>query len=643
MQRAYDYIHRHEIGDAEAQRVQLEHVNRLSQAVFERQPAPQDGADLLNDESRRALIASLFPEETTTMFDAIAGGAGAGACAVLTQRCWRINHDDGLVVLSHPSRPARQIPVGEAGLSWPDWITGYSLAIIARDQDALNTLGTLESINACARPVDVIDEFWLYYCGAFALAVSDPAGIGSWIDDALNALERARIAEPALVEYRIRPTLALLRALVGGSAASFNESLYQLLQAHRRYFSQPELKQDWGGLLAFEAMALAALAFERGIKPEVASDYLPQQLITGEFPRTLSRVTYHYPRRSIATASEAQWFLDLEGFPRAGRSHQLVELEGELVAQYEAHGAQGLPHARADFVLEETSQLAYGRESTTPALDAGELLYLAETFSSLETQGNEVEDLRRRRAWLAEAIACVDAVLARIPAGQEVVPPETITSQRGRTYYQAEPGRFRRARIVGYSEGLRRALGRIDAEIECFGQQPEQQDVVAPEAGGSEDEAQTKARLSAEMLCAQVRPILEAIARDRSGEVIRMLKPLAGDYEKVFVGDAIEVARRAYATLWEAPFDMAYPTREQTILLCYLAPAGMLAEDNELSRPFPSGYRSIARSLNPHRVWVRWKYVRPGEKSGLAYDGLVWCDDHWAWFPKPYRVLKETG
>jgi hypothetical protein len=22
-----------------------------------------------------------------------------------------------------------------------------------------------------------------------------------------------------------------------------------------------------------------------------------------------------------------------------------------------------------------------------------------------------------------------------------------------------------------------------------------------------------------------------------------------------------------------------------------------------------------------------------------AYDGLVWCDDHWAFFPKPYRVL----
>ena len=43
--------------------------------------------------------------------------------------------------------------------------------------------------------------------------------------------------------------------------------------------------------------------------------------------------------------------------------------------------------------------------------------------------------------------------------------------------------------------------------------------------------------------------------------------------------------------------------------------------------------------LDPHRVWARWKFVRPGEPSGMAYDGLVWVDDHWAWFPKPYRVL----
>jgi hypothetical protein len=67
----------------------------------------------------------------------------------------------------------------------------------------------------------------------------------------------------------------------------------------------------------------------------------------------------------------------------------------------------------------------------------------------------------------------------------------------------------------------------------------------------------------------------------------------------------------------------------------------MLVEPNELSREFFSSYRRIARWLNPHRVWVAWEYLAPGESSGLACDGLVWCDDHWAWLPKPYPVLES--
>jgi hypothetical protein len=65
----------------------------------------------------------------------------------------------------------------------------------------------------------------------------------------------------------------------------------------------------------------------------------------------------------------------------------------------------------------------------------------------------------------------------------------------------------------------------------------------------------------------------------------------------------------------------------------------MLREDNELSRQFPQGYRAIAHWLNPNRVWIAWKYIKTGQSSGQAFNGLVWVDDHWAWFPKPFRAL----
>lgn len=28
---------------------------------------------------------------------------------------------------------------------------------------------------------------------------------------------------------------------------------------------------------------------------------------------------------------------------------------------------------------------------------------------------------------------------------------------------------------------------------------------------------------------------------------------------------------------------------------------------------------------------------------GMAYDGLIYVNGHWAWFPKPWRVLGGDG
>jgi hypothetical protein len=164
---------------------------------------------------------------------------------------------------------------------------------------------------------------------------------------------------------------------------------------------------------------------------------------------------------------------------------------------------------------------------------------------------------------------------------------------------------------------------------------------------GQPDTANHEARARAyefiELIRAQVQPILHAIASDRTTQAASLLRPQPEDYGKVFTGEAVECARAVYEPLWQQPLDMPFPSSEQSQLLCRVAPAGMLGEANELSRDFPEGYRAIVRWLNPHRVWVAWKYVVPGQGTGVAYDGLVWCDDHWSWFPKPYRALRKLA
>ena len=123
-----------------------------------------------------------------------------------------------------------------------------------------------------------------------------------------------------------------------------------------------------------------------------------------------------------------------------------------------------------------------------------------------------------------------------------------------------------------------------------------------------------------------------------SDELAEELRPEASDYPDVFVDEVVDRARAAYDTLWlQSP--RPEPKPGQSAILCWAVPASLLTDDNELSRRFPGGYRRVAHLLVPQRIWLAWKYVVPGQSTGMAYDGLVWRGDRFAWFPKPYRVL----
>lgn len=146
------------------------------------------------------------------------------------------------------------------------------------------------------------------------------------------------------------------------------------------------------------------------------------------------------------------------------------------------------------------------------------------------------------------------------------------------------------------------------------------------------DGARGGALLAIEVMKEQLAPLLQALAHERDGRIAASLAPQPGDFALAFTAQAAHAASRAYAA---APAARVAPIEGASELQITLAPAGMLADDNALSRQFPSGYGSIAHLLAPQRIWARWKYLRPG----VAYDGLVWLDKRWVWFPKPYRVL----
>lgn len=162
--------------------------------------------------------------------------------------------------------------------------------------------------------------------------------------------------------------------------------------------------------------------------------------------------------------------------------------------------------------------------------------------------------------------------------------------------------------------------------------------LTALETSVTEPGPRETALAAADVLRQRLEPLLLDIARDPGGALAVSLRPREDDWDRVFVPACADRAREAYAAAWpETP--RVRRASAQARVRVYLAPAGMLATDNELSRAFPGGYRAIADHLQPQRVWAAWKVIEPGASAGMAYDGLVWVDDHWAWFPKPYRVL----
>jgi len=143
------------------------------------------------------------------------------------------------------------------------------------------------------------------------------------------------------------------------------------------------------------------------------------------------------------------------------------------------------------------------------------------------------------------------------------------------------------------------------------------------------------------VIIAQATPVLEPLPHDP--EAVAELRP---DLDDTFAAFAPEWADRvfgAYDALWTHDPPDTRPAPAESQLRVVASSAGLLASENLLSRQFPSGYRGIAGRLQSSRLWLTWTYHRFGADDGTRFDGLVWLDDHWAWFPKPYRVFRALA
>jgi len=139
---------------------------------------------------------------------------------------------------------------------------------------------------------------------------------------------------------------------------------------------------------------------------------------------------------------------------------------------------------------------------------------------------------------------------------------------------------------------------------------------------------QEQAALILQLLLSQNDPI----SFRNMGEV---WKPNKQDFHDAFAEGADE-AYIGYQQLWkETP--VALPNRGQTQLLIQGSTPDLISE----ARLFPSGYRHCSHRFNSNTIWIAWKFTKPGERTGMAYNGLAWLGDRFKWFPKPWRMWTD--
>jgi hypothetical protein len=119
----------------------------------------------------------------------------------------------------------------------------------------------------------------------------------------------------------------------------------------------------------------------------------------------------------------------------------------------------------------------------------------------------------------------------------------------------------------------------------------------------------------------------------------RQLRPSSEDFKAVFKPEVVKQVEQGYRQPWEEGKIVIRGQPGQTELLLWSATTEELKNQGGEAAAFPAGYAVAAVYFKDGLRIYRFKFVRPGDELGFAWDGLIYINGHWAFFPKPWRVI----
>lgn len=118
----------------------------------------------------------------------------------------------------------------------------------------------------------------------------------------------------------------------------------------------------------------------------------------------------------------------------------------------------------------------------------------------------------------------------------------------------------------------------------------------------------------------------------------KQLRPTKEDYAAVFKADFAKKAESTYGPAWDAGQVVVAPKAGQTEVRLGSATTDELKKGQGKAGEFPGGYKQVAGQFKDGLTVYYFKFVKPGETTGMAYDGLIHVNGNWRIFPKPFRI-----
>lgn len=120
------------------------------------------------------------------------------------------------------------------------------------------------------------------------------------------------------------------------------------------------------------------------------------------------------------------------------------------------------------------------------------------------------------------------------------------------------------------------------------------------------------------------------------------LRPTKEDYRAFFKDENDATRAEAFANkMWDSGEAVIAPKEGQTELRLFSTTTKQMSAYEGDYAEFPTAFQALENDLNPDLTFYAFKFVKPGETSGMAFEGLTHVNGKWRIFPKIWRFRES--